>query len=214
MLDLQVKMLDANNPYLVFPVPENVKKGGRALACPFKFDTPKWRGMLPAGRLLNYASSPLQVAARQFLYRCGQRDGLDSRGPGDRSLLQHVYISRVDGDRGFARSWPGGASARRNAARDRLFPWIWGSLALNFLSGFLMFAGSATAYYRNDIFYDKLGVILLAIVANIIVQQKVRKWDQLPAMPAWAKLLAVVSIGLWIGAIIAGVEVPALTGVG
>jgi hypothetical protein len=26
VLDLQVKMLDANNPYLVFPVPENVKK--------------------------------------------------------------------------------------------------------------------------------------------------------------------------------------------
>ena len=97
---------------------------------------------------------------------------------------------------------------------DRLFPWIWASLALNFLSGFFMFAGSAIAYYRNDIFYDKVGVVLLAIVTNIIVQQRVRKWDQLPAMPAWAKLIAVVSIGLWIGAIIAGVEVPALTGVG
>jgi uncharacterized membrane protein len=97
---------------------------------------------------------------------------------------------------------------------DRLFPWIWASLALNFLSGFCMFGGSATAYYRNDIFYDKVGVILLAIVANIVVQQKVRKWDQLPAMPAWAKLIAVVSIGLWIAAIIAGVEVPALTGIG
>ena len=97
---------------------------------------------------------------------------------------------------------------------DRFFPWIWTSLTLNFLSGFVMFAGSAPSYYRNDIFYDKMIVILLAIVANIIVQQKVRKWDQLPAMPAWAKLLAVVSIGLWIGAIIAGVEVPALTGVG
>jgi uncharacterized membrane protein len=96
----------------------------------------------------------------------------------------------------------------------RLFPWIWVSLALNFLSGFLMFAGSATAYYHNDIFYDKMIVVLLAIVANIIVQQRVRKWDQLPAMPAWAKFIAVVSIGLWIGAIIAGVEVPALTGVG
>ena len=97
---------------------------------------------------------------------------------------------------------------------DRLFPWIWVSLALNFLSGFLMFAGSATAYYRNDIFYDKMGVILVAIVVNLVVQQKVRTWDQLPAMPAWAKFMAVLSIGLWVGAIIAGVEVPALTGVG
>jgi uncharacterized membrane protein len=97
---------------------------------------------------------------------------------------------------------------------ERLFPWMWISLAFNFLSGFFMFAGSATAYYRNDVFYDKVAVILLAIVMNIIVQQKVRKWSQLPAMPAWAKLVAFISIGLWIGAIIAGVEVPALTGVG
>jgi uncharacterized membrane protein len=97
---------------------------------------------------------------------------------------------------------------------DRLFAWIWASLLLNFLSGFFMFAGSAAAYYRNDIFYDKMGVILLAIVTNIIVQQKVRQWDQLPVMPAWAKVIAVLSIGLWVGAIIAGVEVPALTGVG
>jgi hypothetical protein len=94
------------------------------------------------------------------------------------------------------------------------FPWIWISLALNFVSGFLMFAGSAMSYYRNDVFNDKIAVILLAIVANLIVHQKVRKWGQLPAMPASAKLAAFISIGLWIGAIIAGVEVPALTGVG
>ena len=97
---------------------------------------------------------------------------------------------------------------------DLLFPWIWISLVFNFVSGFLMFAGSATSYYRNDIFYDKMAVILVAIIANIIVQQKVRKWGQLPEMPASAKLVAFISIGLWIGAIIAGVEVPALTGVG
>ena len=110
-----------------------------------------------------------------------------------------------------------GLVARRQDATqlaDRLFPWIWVSFALNFLSGFLMFAGSAASYYDNSIFYDKIIVILLAVVVNIIVQQKVRKWDQLPAMPAGAKLFAVVSIGLWIGAIIAGVEVPALTGIG
>ncbi len=97
---------------------------------------------------------------------------------------------------------------------NRLFPWMWAALAFNFLSGFFMFAGSATSYYGNSIFYDKVIVILFAIVASILVQQKVRKWDQLPAVPVWAKLLALVSICLWVGAIIAGVEVPALTGVG
>jgi uncharacterized membrane protein len=97
---------------------------------------------------------------------------------------------------------------------DRLFPWMWISLLFNFLSGFIMFAGSATSYYHNDIFYDKVIVVLLAIAASITVQQKLRRWNQSPAMPAWAKLIAVLSIGLWIGAIIAGVEVPALTGIG
>ena len=110
-----------------------------------------------------------------------------------------------------------GLVARRQAAAQlagRLFPWIWISLALNFLSGFLMFAGSAIAYYRNDVFYDKIAIIVLAIAVNIFVQQKVGRWDQLPAIPRWAKCIAVVSICLWIGAIVAGVEVPALTGVG
>jgi uncharacterized membrane protein len=110
-----------------------------------------------------------------------------------------------------------GLVGRRQDATElagRLFPWIWISFALNFLSGFLMFAGSATSYYRNDVFYDKVVVIVLAIVTNTIVQQRVSRWNRLPAMPASAKVLAAVSIVLWIGAIIAGVEVPALTGVG
>jgi len=105
---------------------------------------------------------------------------------------------------------------RREAGQlaNQLYPWMWVSLALNFLSGFLMFAGSAASYYGNNIFYIKIIVIVLAIVASVVVQQKVRKWDELPAMPAWGKFVAFVSIGLWIGAIIAGVEVPALTGLG
>jgi hypothetical protein len=77
-----------------------------------------------------------------------------------------------------------------------------------------MFAGSAPSYYNNDVFYDKMAVVLLAVAANILVLKKISKWDQLPVTPAWAKLLAVVSICLWIAAIIAGVEVPALTNVG
>jgi uncharacterized membrane protein len=105
---------------------------------------------------------------------------------------------------------------RQDAAQfaNRLSPWIWWSLGFNFLSGFLMFAGSAGSYYRNDVFYDKVGVVLLAVVASIVVQRKLPQWNLLPAMPAWGKVLAVVSMGLWIAAIIAGVEVPALTNVG
>jgi hypothetical protein len=110
-----------------------------------------------------------------------------------------------------------GALARRESAAQlagRLFPWMWYALALNVFSGFFMFAGSAVSYYRNDVFYDKVGVIVLAVAATTIVQLKIRKWDESPAMPVDAKFIALVSILLWAGAIVAGVEVPALTNVG
>src|SRR5665213_826582 len=71
-----------------------------------------------------------------------------------------------------------GRRLRASQLADRLFPWMWISLTFNFLSGFLMFAGSAPSYYRNDIFYDKLTVILLAVAANVVVQKKIRAWDQ------------------------------------
>jgi uncharacterized membrane protein len=107
-----------------------------------------------------------------------------------------------------------GRSHNANQLAERFFPWIWTSLALNVLSGFIMFAGSAVSYYRNDVFYDKMSLVTLAIVVNLLVEQRVGKWDRLPAMPLTAKFAAAISIGLWIGAIIAGVEVPALTNVG
>jgi len=92
---------------------------------------------------------------------------------------------------------------------DRLLPCVLYFLALNALSGFLMFAGSAVSYYRNDVFYDKVGVVVLAIVATVVVQLEIRKCGHLPAMPARARWIAFISIVLWVGAIIAGVEVPA-----
>lgn len=95
-----------------------------------------------------------------------------------------------------------------------LFPWMWASLALNFLSGFVMFAGIAASYIPDSTFHLKMWVILAAVVFGIIVQWRVPAWDKLPAMPIGARLLAAVSLLLWVGAILAGNEVPALSGLG
>jgi hypothetical protein len=97
---------------------------------------------------------------------------------------------------------------------QRLFPWMWAALALNFLSGFFMFAGIAASYIPNSLFQMKMWVILAAVVFGIIVQWKVPAWDKLPAMPIGAKLVAAVSLLLWVGAILAGNELPALSGLG
>ncbi len=97
---------------------------------------------------------------------------------------------------------------------QRLFPWMWAGLALNFLSGFVMFAGIAASYIPDSTFHMKMWVILAAVIFGIIVQWRVPAWDKLPTMPIGAKLIAAVSLLLWVGAILAGNELPALSGLG
>ena len=97
---------------------------------------------------------------------------------------------------------------------QRLFPWMWAGLALNFLSGFIMFAGIAASYLPDPTFHLKMWVVLAAVVFGLIVQWKVPAWDKSPTMPISAKLVATLSLLLWVGAILAGNELPALSGLG
>ncbi|HEX4002398.1 MAG TPA: DUF6644 family protein [Candidatus Acidoferrales bacterium] len=108
------------------------------------------------------------------------------------------------------------AAKRRNATElaNDLFPVMWTGFGLNLLSGFLLFAGDAADFYGNHVFYFKLLVVLIALVFGIVVQANVKRWDRPTGIPVFAKLLAVVSLALWIGSILASVEVPALTSVG
>jgi uncharacterized membrane protein len=108
------------------------------------------------------------------------------------------------------------AGRRQSATRlaEQAFPWIWTGLCFASLSGFVMFAGQATDYLHNSIFHRKLLVILLATIFGAWVQHSVSKWDQSASMPARAKVVALVSLTLWVGAILMGVDVPAITGVG
>ena len=95
-----------------------------------------------------------------------------------------------------------------------LFPWMWVGLASAFLSGFVMFSGDAADFYMASVFRLKIAVILLAIIFGIIVQWKSSTWGQSPSIPVSARLLAIISLVLWIGAILTSVEVPAISGVG
>jgi uncharacterized membrane protein YbaN (DUF454 family) len=45
------------------------------------------------------------------------------------------------------------------------------------------------------------------------VQKNARHWDEAPAVPTAAKALACVSLILWLGTILAAVDIPALTNV-
>lgn len=110
-----------------------------------------------------------------------------------------------------------GVAARRQSVvrlSEQLFPWVWTALFLAVLSGFIMFATDAGDYFTDTVFRVKVSVILLAILSTIIVQWKASRWDQPPATHTLSKLAAFASLVLWIGAILAGVDVSAISGLG
>ena len=103
------------------------------------------------------------------------------------------------------------AGRRQNLAllAEQLFPWSWIGLALVVPSGFLMFAGYATQFYPAGVFRIKVLAFLLAVVFGIVIQRGVPRWTGSPSLTASAKVVALISLILWIGTILASVEVPA-----
>lgn len=107
----------------------------------------------------------------------------------------------------------GRAGRRQMAAQiaEQLFPMMWTGLGLAILSGFILFAGDAVTFFSNPVFRAKMGTILLAVASGFVVQRNAREWEELPAVPLRAKCAALISLALWIGTILAAVEVPHLT---
>jgi hypothetical protein len=92
-----------------------------------------------------------------------------------------------------------------------LFPLSWTGFCFVLTSGFIMFAGQARTFYIAPFFALKMAELAVALVVGVVVQRKVPQWDRLTAIPAGAKWVAFVSLVLWIGAILAALEVPAFT---
>ena len=98
------------------------------------------------------------------------------------------------------------------AQQVRLWTWIGFGSAV--VSGFLLFATKAVSYSAATPFHVKMLIIVLAVIAALAVERGVRTWDRAHVMPVTATLLALISMVLWLGAILAAVEIPALTGLG
>jgi uncharacterized membrane protein len=96
----------------------------------------------------------------------------------------------------------------------RTLPWVWAALPVNLLSGFVMFAADATAYVTAWSFWLKIVIVMLAIALSIVVQKKVPAVETPISNSGSLKALAVISIVLWIGAILMGTEVPAISHIG
>lgn len=108
------------------------------------------------------------------------------------------------------------AARKRDVAdlADQLFPWAWTGFGLAVVSGFLMFATDAGDWAPDKIFHVKLAVIAAATIVAIVIQRLIPGWAREPKIPTWAKVVALLSLLLWIASIIWSSEIPALEGLG
>jgi amino acid transporter len=108
------------------------------------------------------------------------------------------------------------AARERNVVElgEQLFPWAWMGFTLSVIAGFLEFATAAGDWAPDPVFHVKLALIVLSVIFTIIVQTGVKKWAQAPKIPTAAKIVALISLLLWIVTIVASSEIPALEGLG
>jgi len=88
-----------------------------------------------------------------------------------------------------------------------LFKFIWWAFALNAATGVVLFISEASDKSRQPVFYIKLGLIGLALWVTARIHKHIdRGGDTLQAsnQGGLAPWLAVASLGLWTGAIVAG----------
>jgi hypothetical protein len=97
---------------------------------------------------------------------------------------------------------------------QQVYPWMWGAFWLAILSGFILSTTDAGDYFPDKVFDVKMVVIAIAVISTIMVQRSIPKWGQLPSVPAGAKALALISLIFWVGSILAGVEIAAISGLG
>jgi hypothetical protein len=110
-----------------------------------------------------------------------------------------------------------GVGARRRGVvelADQMFPFAWTALALAVLSGFMLFIVQAGEWAPDPVFHIKLTLTVLALVFGVIVQKGVPKWAQAPEIPRVAKIIAIISLLLWILTILCASEIPSMEGLG
>ena len=90
----------------------------------------------------------------------------------------------------------------------RLLPWTWAGFILAVITGFMLFASNAVAYYGNGAFRLKLMLMILAAVNmlyfELVTFRTVGSWEADAKPPFAARLAGVLSMVLWCGVIMTG----------
>ncbi len=83
---------------------------------------------------------------------------------------------------------------------ERFYPFLWLGFWVNALSGIILLMADATTKMINPVFYVKMSLIALAVWNVTIIHKRMFSG----ALPSNAKVLAWISILLWVGATTAG----------
>lgn len=94
---------------------------------------------------------------------------------------------------------------------DFYAPWMWIGLGTLFCTGVSMLLGDAILFCTNGVFGVNMLVTVIAAVFGVFIRKRASFWEQPSGTPWGAKLVAGVSILLWVGTILTAVEVPALS---
>jgi hypothetical protein len=76
-------------------------------------------------------------------------------------------------------------------------PWLIGGLLVLALTGIPAVMTVALEEYANPVFWFKMYVLLAAVIFTFTVRRKVTSADEARVPPVWRKLVALVSIVLW-----------------
>ena len=122
-----------------------------------------------------------------------------------------AFISIVIGAAGMANLRVLGIGMRSQSTStliNRLFPFVWWSLPFLLVTGIILIIGEPVRSLENITFQIKMILLILGIAATWTFQSSLKKdqafWEMSPQRRTTAKLLALLSLAIWIGIIFAG----------
>lgn len=90
----------------------------------------------------------------------------------------------------------------------RLMPWTWGALLVNLVSGSLFVFARPVRYFLNPVFGYKVAMLVPAVALAFVIHSLSRRedgyWEGSTGRRTAARAIAVTSLLLWVGIVLAG----------
>ena len=94
------------------------------------------------------------------------------------------------------------------AVAQRFLPWIWWTLIVLLLSGSALIIGEPERSLGNPAFILKMSMLCTVLVLTLAFQRGLRRdaqfWEKSPRRRVGGRLIAAVSLCLWVGIVFAG----------